>query len=182
MNELILNVYKFAVEAHGDQKRKYSGEPYIAHCQRVMQECWVYTDDDTILAAVLLHDVLEDTPVDKEELHQFLKSVMYEEDAAKTLQLVVDLTDIYIKEDYPQLNRRARKKKEAARMKDIHPDAQMVKYADIIDNAVDITENDVGFARKYLHEVKDILSGMNEGHPQLYHKALATVEQCLRKV
>jgi (p)ppGpp synthase/HD superfamily hydrolase len=182
MNELIKKIYDYAEGAHGNQKRKYSGDPYITHCLRVMQACAEYTNDVTILSAALLHDVLEDTQVEENELKHFLLSVMKEEDAEKTIELVVDLTDVFVKGAYPHLNRKARKIKEAERLHTIHPDAQTVKYADIIDNAVDITENDKGFARKYLKEVKSILSGMTEGNQALYKKALEVVNDCLGKI
>lgn len=182
MNELIKKIYDYAEGAHGNQKRKYTGDPYITHCLRVMQTCAEYTDDVTILSAALLHDVLEDTQVGEDELKEFLLTVMKKEDAGKTLQLVIDLTDVFVKEAYPHMNRKERKIKEAERLHTIHPDAQTVKYADIIDNTVDITKNDKGFARKYLKEVKDILSGMKEGNAELYERAMHVVDNCSEKL
>ncbi len=58
---------EFAAEAHRGQKRK-TGEPYIAHplaAATVLADLRV--DADTIVAAIL-HDVIEDTPIAKEEL------------------------------------------------------------------------------------------------------------------
>lgn len=182
MNEPIEKVYRYAKEAHGNQKRKYSGDPYITHCIRVMETCAKHTNDITILSAALLHDVLEDTQVEENELKHFLFSVMEKEDAEKTTHLVVDLTDVYIKQAYPDLNRKQRKEKEAKRLHDAHPDAQTVKYADIIDNSVDITKNDKPFARKYLKEVKSILDGMSEGNQALYQKAVIVVNDCLKDI
>lgn len=182
MNELLDKVYEYAEEAHGDQKRKYSGDPYITHCKRVMQTCAKYTNDISILSAALLHDVLEDTEVEVRGLRQFLLSVMKKEDAEKTIELIVDLTDVFVKEAYQHMNRKERKIKEAERLHTIHPDAQTVKYADILDNSVDITENDKGFARKYLKEVQNILSGMPEGNQVLYKKALEVVDNCWQKL
>ena len=68
------------------------------------------------------------------------------------MKLVQELTDEYVKSRYPRMNRKERKKREAARMKDISPEAQLVKYADIIDNVVDITENDTEFAPVFIRE------------------------------
>ena len=51
----------FADQAHGGQLRKYTPERYIVHPVRVMETLKKYTDDLTVLAAALLHDVLEDT-------------------------------------------------------------------------------------------------------------------------
>jgi guanosine-3',5'-bis(diphosphate) 3'-pyrophosphohydrolase len=179
---LLEEIKEFAAKAHGSQVRKFTSEPYINHPVRVMEICNGYTDKVSILAAALLHDVLEDTPVSEPEMNVFLKSLMPQSEAAQTLQLVIDLTDIFIKEDFPKLNRKVRKKKERERMSQIHPDAQTVKYADIIDNAKDVTKSNKGFAPKFLKEVKELLTVMREGHPELYAEALKTVNSCLSEL
>jgi RelA/SpoT family (p)ppGpp synthetase len=57
----------FGAEAHEGQKR-LSGEPYIAHPLAAAQIlAGLHLDPDTIIAAIL-HDVIEDTPISKEEL------------------------------------------------------------------------------------------------------------------
>jgi RelA/SpoT family (p)ppGpp synthetase len=58
---------EFGAEAHEGQKR-LSGEPYIAHplaAAQILAD--LHLDPDTIIAAIL-HDVIEDTPISKEEL------------------------------------------------------------------------------------------------------------------
>ena len=39
MEEKLQEAIEFATEAHGDQKRKYTGEPYITHPIAVMEIC-----------------------------------------------------------------------------------------------------------------------------------------------
>src|SRR3954454_23071399 len=114
-NAILEEIKDFADRAHGNQMRRYTPERYIVHPIRVMKTCKEYTNDITILAAALLHDVLEDTPVTKKELLAFLLKLMSEENAKRTVQLVEELTDIYIKENYPTWNRKKRKIKEAER-------------------------------------------------------------------
>ena len=59
--------YRFADESHGDQARR-SGEPYITHLLAVAEiMAELRLDDDTLVAA-LLHDVVEDTPVELDEV------------------------------------------------------------------------------------------------------------------
>ena len=180
-NENILEqVRLFAESAHGTQKRKYRDELYIRHPERVMETCRSVGSGTEILAAALLHDVLEDTEVDEREMLEFLETVFPPEPARKTLDLVIEMTDVYTKEKFPHLNRRARKAKELERIKNTSADAQTIKYADIMDNAPDTTEHDPGFAKKMLHEYRVMLNETAKGNEQLYKKAVATVNACLK--
>lgn len=59
--DIIEKAINFAVEAHLLQKRKHSGIPYVTHCIEVMKRISNYgVSDDNILAAAILHDVIED--------------------------------------------------------------------------------------------------------------------------
>ena len=73
--ERIRSAAEFGAAAHKGQRRK-SGEPYIAHpvaAAEILAELRV--DPDTIVAAIL-HDVMEDTAIDKAEIAaQFGESV-----------------------------------------------------------------------------------------------------------
>ncbi len=65
--KLVELAYKIAREAHAGQSRS-SGEPYITHpvsVAHILAE--MHLDHETLMAA-LLHDVIEDTPVTKEQL------------------------------------------------------------------------------------------------------------------
>ncbi len=66
---LIEKAYRFAEDAHKGQIRE-SGAPYIVHPVEV---AWILFDigmDSSTISAGLLHDVVEDTPVTKEQLLQ----------------------------------------------------------------------------------------------------------------
>jgi len=178
--DILKEVKSFAAQAHGDQRRKYTPDPYIVHPIRVMETCHRFTEDTGILSAALLHDVLEDTPVEADEMLQFLSSYMPSSLAQHTLRLVVDLTDVFTKAAYPSLNRRARKLKELERLKKAHPDAHTIKYADILDNAREIVPHDPDFSRVFLHECKATLKVMDKGHPQLYREAITLVSEQLQ--
>jgi guanosine-3',5'-bis(diphosphate) 3'-pyrophosphohydrolase len=182
MNSILNAVKEYAEKAHGEQKRKYSGKPYIVHPIAVMEITQQYTTEISAHAAALLHDVLEDTDVNPEELQKFLFEIMPAEEASLTFQLVEDLTDIYTAEKYPNFNRNKRKELEAKRLEKSHPLSQTVKYADMIDNAVDITKNDVNFAKLFVKECKNLLEHIKDGDKRLYDEALATVEKCLNEI
>lgn len=66
---LIERAFSVAEEAHRPQKRD-SGEPYITHPVQVAAFLADMGFDATSVAAALLHDVLEDTPVTREALER----------------------------------------------------------------------------------------------------------------
>ncbi len=68
-HELVKKAYQVASEAHKDQKRK-SGEPYIIHPLSVALILVDLGLDEESIAAGLLHDVVEDTIMTKEELEK----------------------------------------------------------------------------------------------------------------
>lgn len=173
--EILDKIIEFADHAHGDQMRKYTPERYIVHPIKVMRTCSQYTDSLPVLAAAVLHDVVEDTPYTKNDLSTFLRNYMSEEDQNLTVQLVTELTDVYIKKQFPTLNRFKRKKKELDRLKEITPEAQTIKYADIIDNATEISQSDPDFAERYLQECYDIASALTKGNPELRAIALEII-------
>ena len=60
---------QFAEKAHAGQLRM-SGEPYIIHPIEVAIILIDLGMDNTTVVSAILHDVLEDTPVEEEELKQ----------------------------------------------------------------------------------------------------------------
>jgi guanosine-3',5'-bis(diphosphate) 3'-pyrophosphohydrolase len=60
----------FAARAHRHQLRKDGVTPYVAHPMRVAMTvaCVFGFDDEHVLAAALLHDTIEDTGVDYDEV------------------------------------------------------------------------------------------------------------------
>jgi (p)ppGpp synthase/HD superfamily hydrolase len=180
MKEILDKITSFAAEAHKGQQRKYSPEAYITHPVRVMETCQAYTEDLSTLAAALLHDVLEDTAVSPDSLHNFLLTIMNRDEAAKTLQLVTELTDIYTKSAWPRMNRRSRKNREINRLSKSSDQAQTIKYADIIDNSKAISSQDPDFGVVYLRECAMMLKGLTNGNPELRQKAIQVVEDELQ--
>ena len=66
---LIDKAYQLAYQMHGDQKR-LSGAPYISHPIAVACILVEMGMDSESVAAGLLHDVVEDTPVDLEQIRK----------------------------------------------------------------------------------------------------------------
>ena len=73
--EDIKRAYQYAKECHDGQIRK-TGEPYIIHpLNTALILTTVYADKDTIIAG-LLHDVIEDCGITKEEIEEEFGSVV----------------------------------------------------------------------------------------------------------
>ena len=176
VEEILDKIAAFADRAHGDQQRKYADERYIYHPLRVMKTCQDLGYPLPVLAAAILHDVLEDTTTTREEIKKFLLTVMSEADTDHTLSLVSELTDVYTKADHPQMNRRKRKAREGERLERVSAEAQTIKYADIMDNAKGMAENGADFAPIFLHECNTLLKKMKNGNEQLRKKALQVVQ------
>ena len=67
--DMIERAYTLAEQAHGGQRRR-SGEPYICHPLSVAQILVELGMDSESIAAALMHDVAEDTPVTIAEIKQ----------------------------------------------------------------------------------------------------------------
>ena len=89
---------------------------------------------------------------------------------------------MYVKRDYPSMNRRARKSKELERLEKTSAASQTIKYADIIDNCREISIQDPDFAPIFLKECKTMLKKLNKGNEQLYTKAMTLVNTELDKL
>ncbi len=86
--EFIHSVYLFAKNAHEGQMRK-SGEPYIIHPIAVASILAERKLDSHVIAACLLHDVVEDTEYTSEEIQQ-----LFGDEIAKIVEGVTKLGNI----------------------------------------------------------------------------------------
>ncbi|MCH5252790.1 MAG: HD domain-containing protein [Lachnospiraceae bacterium] len=69
-NKMLREAFDFAEKAHQGQYRKGTDIPYLIHLIRAWGYVSKMTESETEQAAALLHDVLEDTDVTKEELER----------------------------------------------------------------------------------------------------------------
>ena len=65
---LVAEAYRLAADAHEGQRRKDDGTPYITHPVAVAELLHDAGFDDEVVAAALLHDVVEDTEMDRDEI------------------------------------------------------------------------------------------------------------------
>lgn len=161
---------------HGDQVRKYTGDPYWTHLVNVAEIVSQYEPDCIEIA--LCHDLFEDTQCTFTELHRAMTKIGYDRNFTYDVcTCVTELTDVFTHSDYPHMNRKKRKLKEAERLGTVSYRSQSVKYADLIDNTKSIVEHDEGFAKLYLEEKENILAVMVGGNGVLYYICTCGVAQ-----
>lgn len=170
----------FVKQQHGDQQRKYSNEPYWHHVVSVAETASKRVDGAIEIA--LCHDLFEDTPCSYQDLQKKLGEIGYsKKEASEICDVTKELTDVYIKEDYPELNRKTRKEKEAKRLGKISSLGQSIKYADLIDNTSSIVENDRQFAKVYIQEAIAILDQMRKGNIHLLMDCCYTIKLAMKQ-
>ena len=149
MSNLIGRARIFAGLAHGSQKRKYTGEPYIVHPVEVSEIVAWHNGSKEMIAAALLHDTVEDTDVTIDDIrNEFGNAVAL---------LVDDLTDVSKLEDG---NRATRKAMDRDHTANASAAAMVIKAADLISNSKSIAEHDPKFAKVYFEEKRALLDVM----------------------
>jgi guanosine-3',5'-bis(diphosphate) 3'-pyrophosphohydrolase len=159
--QLLLRAAAFAARKHQHQRRKDAeASPYINHALEVAAILAVegaVTDPLTLTAAVL-HDTLEDTETNPEELAAAFGPAMRD--------LVQELTD---DKRLPKAERKARQAASATHLSDR---AKLIRIADKIANVRDVTHHppahwDLGRRRDYLDWTEGVLSGCRGLSPAL---------------
>ena len=68
--ELVSKAIEFAVKVHDGMRRKKSELPYILHPLEVAVIVGTMTSDQNVIAAAVLHDVVEDANISIDEIEQ----------------------------------------------------------------------------------------------------------------
>uniref|UniRef100_A0AAU8HYV8 Phosphohydrolase n=1 Tax=Rhizobium phage LG08 TaxID=3129229 RepID=A0AAU8HYV8_9CAUD len=147
--KLEMKAMLFAADAHENQVRKYTGEPYIRHPIEVTSILSTYFPDDSIiLAAAALHDVIEDCGVIRETLEDVF--------GHEVAHLVDEVSDKF--SDPVHGNRAKRKALEAHRLSHCSIRAQNIKLADFLSNFPSIFFHDQSFAKLYAKEKRYLIN------------------------
>jgi guanosine-3',5'-bis(diphosphate) 3'-pyrophosphohydrolase len=145
---LLLEAAAFAARAHRRQLRKDGCTPYVSHPFRV---CLIVRHvfgiaDERILAAALLHDVIEDTTTDCDDLIETF--------GPEIARWVAVLTkDKRLPED----------QREPAYIRSLcsaEQEVQIIKLADVYDNILDSAHLPVAQRRRSLHRYQTYLDGL----------------------
>ena len=123
--DLVAQARIYAIQAHSriNHRRKYSLEPYDVHLKDVADIISSSTDDEEMIAAAWLHDVVEDTPATFFEIEQKFGSAV--------AQLVAEVTDISTS---AHGNRATRKAIDRAHLSNASWRGKTIKLADLIDS------------------------------------------------
>jgi len=150
----------YATRAHGDQTRKKTGIPYIAHILGVTAIAMEYGANETEAIAALLHDAVEDCGGERR-----LRDI--ERKFGKGVAKIVDgCTDTYEKPKPPWLER---KKNYIAHLKDSDSSTRLVSASDKLHN----TRAILAELRRDGLEVFGRFSGKKDG-TLWYYRALVT--------
>lgn len=158
---------QFAREAHKDQRRKYTGNPYADHLAEVagiVATVMNQYDDyrDWFIAVAWLHDCIEDQGVSTETLRaEFGDTVTFG---------VLKLSDLETG------NRTERKRLSRERLAAAPSWVQTIKCADLISNTSSIVQHDPKFAVTYLEEKRLLLDVLTKADPRLVEIARAQAE------
>ena len=175
-NGIFKKAHDFAVAAHGTQKRKFTGKPYIVHLEGTARILWEATNGQAAYedyAAALLHDVVEDTSVTAEEIgKEFGKEVM---------ELVKELTS-----DETEKMEEGKKIYITRRINEMTDRAFLIKLCDRLSNVSGLMDEKMptSFVKWYVKETQYVLDHIErdvyDAQARLI-KRMNEVLVCLRK-
>lgn len=148
------------MEAHKNQKRKYTNEPYFLHLAEVAGIVSSVLDGrteymrDIMLATAWLHDTMEDVGTQYRTLKELFGVVVAE--------------DVYALSDLEEGNRAERKTQSRERLSHCLEEVQTIKCADLISNTSSIVQHDAKFAEVYLEEKRLLLKVLTKADKRLW--------------
>lgn len=183
---MIERAVRFAAQAHKGDMRKGSKLPYIIHPIETMMLVAKETNDNDVIAAAVLHDVIEDTEVTLEQLERVFGPRIAE---------LVALESENKREDQPKhATWKIRKQENLDREKDAPVEAKLIMLADKVSNlratAKDIAKNGPNVWEKfnmkdpkeqewYYRSVAEVLAELRDR--PLYKEYIGLLEQIFQK-
>lgn len=155
----IISAYTFAEEAHKGQIRKFSNLPYFSHPKGVARIIEDLCNDEILIVVSLLHDVIEDTHIIKEDLVR--------EFGEHVTTLVLELTSDSVKQ-----REQGKKVYLLNKMINMSNDALLIKLADRLHNILYLQDDIVPlkFITKYYKETRFLMRNLKEDRDPLGDK------------
>jgi len=159
---LLSRSFCFAAEAHQDQYRKNSGEPYVTHPIRVYQRLAAMTEanlPEEVYCGALLHDTIEDTNATIEEL-----SLIF---GPRVGQIVSALTN-----DPDELRLQGKTAYLTQKMNGLDAECLLIKLSDRLDNVRDLSSQALEWSKAYARSTKEILDALHNPLMNHWHQEL----------
>jgi (p)ppGpp synthase/HD superfamily hydrolase len=153
--KLVEEAREFSRKAHEGQKRKYHGEEYFVHPERVAKVAQELDLPYQYVMAAYLHDTVEDTTVTIEEVKQ-----RFGEEVANHVNWLTNPS-----KKFPNLKRDERKKMDREHLAKAPDQVKILKALDRIDNVKDMVMADPGFKKKYANESLLLAEALVAGQP-----------------
>lgn len=171
-----LTAVNFSAYKHRDQRRKGAdGSPYINHPIMVAELLWRvgHVRDMNILVAAILHDTIEDTGTQPEEIESLFGS--------HVLSMVQECTDD------KSLPKAERKRLQVLNASHKSPGAKQIKLADKTSNVEDVMNHppaDWSLQRRmeYLDWAEQVVAGIRDANADLANYFDETVKQARQKL
>jgi guanosine-3',5'-bis(diphosphate) 3'-pyrophosphohydrolase len=167
---IVFDAAAFAARAHRHQLRKDQETPYVSHVFRV---CLVVRqvfgfDDSTMLATALLHDTIEDTATDCDDIVERFGPVV----AGWVATLTKDM----------RLPHEEREAAYIAALASAPWQVKVCKLADVYDNLSDCAHFRPAGRRRTCQKSRTYLDAVRDGLPEKGQAAFALAEQKLAEV
>ena len=164
----MLNAISYAARRHAGQLRKDERTPYIAHPMRVVAILTTafQIDDPEVLAAAVLHDTIEDTMTDRDDLVQ--------EFGPRVAEMVAQLSKD------KRLGEEEREQHYYARLAAAPIEVKLCKLADLYDNLVDAAALPPSLRGKTIARAQHLLKLFSPDFPPERQDALERFEERIR--
>ena len=160
MDDLAQKAEIFATSKHSGQKRKFDGSDYVTHPIRVAEIVKNFKTSkniDSLVAAALLHDTLEDTQTDESELYSHFGTLVTSLVRELTSDKTVDDKSRYL----------------ANKMISMSSYGLVIKLADRLDNVSDFAIASEKFVTNYTTQTNYILNELEASRKlSITHKRL----------
>lgn len=185
----ILYAARLAAEVHADQKRKWTGDPYVIHPMRVAGKVATlkYSTEDMV-AAAWLHDAFEES----KEPFGVLEARIVKEDVLgpDVVKMMVELTSGSKRTTgWKDRSREERKRFDRQALRDVSNPAKVIKLVDRIDNLLDIpsidksgNRPDYRFVKMYAEESLALLGALEGVDQTLENQLRLAAEDLLWRV
>lgn len=127
LSSLLCQATRLVAQAHDGAYRKGGRAPYLLHVMETAEIVGTMTEDEDVLAAAVLHDVLEDTSVTEEELRETV--------GGHVTELVLAVSENKRREQPAEMTWRLRKQESVERLlKEPRLEVKMIALGDKLSN------------------------------------------------